>query len=119
MVKPKGWGNIKPYYWCDTDIMRSVRLHIISGLNTLPENGVYIKGSQKSSFNSIELNTLLDSDILNIVLVFDDPEVLTEYSERIRLIMDDALIGDSLFRFDKEQKYINTHLITYTWITKK
>lgn len=118
MVKPKGWDGVKPYWWCDTPFMRSVVDHIKRYLpQPQPYFGIYIKGTEKSKPESIEINRLHGSEILNINSNSSDLELLFHWVSNIRLIMDDAFIDNAYFTYNSEEHFNNknTYNLKYKW----
>lgn len=117
MVMPIGWGETKPYWWCDTVQTRSVQDHLWNLLVHHPENGIYIKGIEKGRPESIEINTVSGSELLNINTSMKDETHLLETIEAIRIVMDSAVIDRHLYTFRSEEyfKTRHTYNLQYIW----
>lgn len=118
MVQRKGWNGVRPYYWCDTIETRAVLDHLWQNLIHHPENGIYIKGTRRFSPNSIEINTIKDSDLVNINVCIDDNCLLASIAESIKLLMDDAYILENTFTLKREDILKNTLNLQYKWQPK-
>lgn len=118
MVQVKGWGGVKPYWWCDNVHTRAVADHLRKYLQAQkPSNGIYIKGTQKSNPESIEINCMNEHEILNINTNSTDEIQLLKWVEQIRLIMEDAVLANAIFHYNKEEYFKNAHTynLQYTW----
>lgn len=117
MVQPKGWEGVKPYWWCDTVETRAVQDHLWHHLIHHPENGIYIKGLEKGRSESIEINTIAGSTLVNINTNMRDRYLLQQTTEAIRIIMDDAVIDGRLYMFTREEYFrqYNTYNLQYKW----
>lgn len=118
MVKPRGWGGVKPYWWCDTHLMRSVLNHITTYLpEPHPMNGIYIQGTDKFKPESIILNCIIDSNYININSNTANIILLNSWVDSIKLIMDQSLIADAYFNFNSEEHFNNKHTynLQYKW----
>jgi len=115
MVQPKGWDGVKPYWWCDTPFMHAVADHIRKYTNTIPPYMIYVKGTQKAYPNSIEINTINESDIIHVKINNSDIPTREAQVMEIRLILDDAIISGYHFKFNKEEiiKKYNEHILQY------
>lgn len=118
MVHIKGWGGVKPYWWCDNSYTRAVKSHLCDYLpEPHPYNGIFIKGTKPSAPESIEINSMATVDIININTKSADTDKLLIWTEQIRVIMEDAILNNTHFIFSKEEYFKNAHTynLQYTW----
>lgn len=118
MVQIKGWGGVKPYWWCDNSQNRAVKTHIEKYLpQPHPCNGIFIKGLEKRKPDSIEINNINESNIVNINTISGDTDQLLIWVEQIRLIMEDAIIDNLAFKYKGGEHFKKSHTynLQYTW----
>lgn len=117
MVQPKGWEGVKPYWWCDTVETRAVQDHLWHHLIHHPENGIYIKGLEKGRSESIEINTIAGSTLVNINTNMQDIDLLLQTVESIMLVMEDAVIDLRTYTYRGEEHFTkyNTYNLQYKW----
>lgn len=120
MVQPKGWGDVKPYYWCDNEHTRAVLDHLWNTLIHHPENSIYIKGTQKFIFNSIEIGCIDNSNIININICITDEALRVGVAESVSIVMDDAFINNKVYTLNSKEhfKKHNTFNLQYIWQPK-
>ncbi|EFK57319.1 hypothetical protein U0038_17680 [Sphingobacterium spiritivorum] len=118
MATSNKWDETKPYYWCDTENTRAVLEHLWNYLIHHPENGIFILGTRKRTPNSITINTLVNSNIININITIDDKDLREGITESIKIIMEDALLIDKHFILNSKESRNNTQNLQYIWQQK-
>lgn len=120
MVQPKGWDGVKPYWWCDNEHTSALVDHLWTNLIHHPENGIYIKGTRPSIYNSIEINSMHNLNITNINIRVDDIDVREGLAQALRLVMEDAFINNKHYTLRSEEhiKQSNILNLQYIWQPK-
>lgn len=105
----------KDYWWCDNEYTRAVKEHLSTYLRYIPLNGVFIKGVEKQRRESIEINSIIDSNTVNIRIYIADIELRDQIASEVYLLMESAFINEKIYTIEKTDKEKNTLILTLTW----
>lgn len=111
----RGMERRKDYWWCDNEYTRAVKEHLLEYLRYLPLNGVFIKGVEKQRRESIEINSIIDSNTVNIRIYIADIELRDQIASEVYLLMESAFINEKIYTIEKTDKEKNTLILTLTW----
>lgn len=108
-------GPRNHHWWSDNEDNRAVADHLWRYLVHHPMNGIYIKGTQKWTPESIEIASIKDTNVTNVNVHSDDSELRTSIGEAASLILDQAYTNQKIYTLKKKELIHHTLNITLTW----
>ncbi|MGV6945004.1 hypothetical protein [Sphingobacterium kyonggiense] len=105
----------KHHWWSDNADNRAVIDHLWRYLVHHPRNGIYIKGTQKWTPESIEVASIKDTNVTNVNIHSDDAELRSSIGDAAALVLDQAYINKKTYTLKKKELIQHTLNLTLTW----
>jgi len=103
------------HWWSNNDDTRAMVDHLWQFLIHHPPNGIYIKGTQKWKPESIEINCIKDTNIINVNIHSAQRDFRDALASSVYLLLENAYINNKTYTLKKTELIKNTFNLTLTW----